>query len=375
MKKRIAIACLGLIVVVGIIAGIKFLQIRRMISHGESFVPPPETVNSAEIQRDSWELAIQSVGTLEAVQGVDITAELSGRVEEIAFDSGEYVEKGDLLVKFDTSTEEALLRAAEAAVDLARISFARAAELVKMKSVAQANYDIAEAQLKEALAQVDNIKSVIAKKTVSAPFAGRLGIRLVNVGQILKEGEPIVTLQALNPIYVNFFLPQQNLAIVEIGTAVKVTTDIMDGTIEGSVTAISPEVESTTRNVLIQATIENRGEKLRPGMFVNVSMVRPEKKDVLVIPATAVLYAPYSDSVFVIEEKNNEQSGQSDKLLRQQFVRLGEKRGDFVSVLSGLHEGETIVSTGVFKLRNGMKVVVDNSVEPEFKLNPKPEDR
>lgn len=375
MKKRIALVFFVLLLAVGIIAGIKVLQIRRMIEQGKNFVPPPETVTTAIAQKNTWELTVPAVGSLEAVQGLQVTAELPGRIEKIAFDSGARVEQGDLLVKFDTSSEEAQLRSAEAAADLARINYDRVARLVKMKSTAQADVDSAEARLKEARAQCDLIKAVIAKKTVRAPFAGRLGIRLVNLGQILKEGEPIVTLQALEPIHVNFHLPQQQLNLVQKGSTVRVTANTLpSGSIEGTVTAINPEVDEATRNVRIQATLHNREENLRPGMFVNVSLVRPERMEVLIVPATALLYAPYSDSVFVVEEKKDENNNPNGKILRQQFVRLGEKRGDFVAVLSGLKEGEVVVSTGVFKLRNGMAVTVDNTVEPEFKLNPEPAD-
>lgn len=375
MKKRIALALFGLVVMVAIIAGIKVLQIRRMIEHGKNFVPPTETVTTAEVHKDTWELTVPAVGSLEAVQGMDVTAELPGRVEKIAFESGARVEQGDLLVKFDTSSEEAQLRSAEAAADLAKINFDRVAQLVKTKTIARAEFDTTEAKLKEARAQCDIIRAVIAKKNVRAPFAGRLGIRLVNPGQILKEGQPIVNLQALDPILVNFLLPQQELMMVQTGSKIRVKANTLpDEVIEGIVSTINPEVEEATRNVRIQATVDNGEEKLRPGMYVNVSLIRPEHNEVLIIPATAVLYAPYSDSVFVVEEKKEEKNGGSGKVLRQQFVRLGEKRGDFVAVLSGISEGEVVVSTGVFKLRNGMAVKVDNTEEPEFQLNPQPAD-
>lgn len=376
MKKRIGAAILVLLLVVGVIAGIKFLQIRRMIEHGKKAIEPPTTVNTAEVKKDSWEQTVPSVGSLEAVQGVDITAELPGRVVKVAFESGERVEQGDLLVKLNTSSEEAQLQAAEAAAELARISFKRASELVKEKAIARSQYDSAEARLKEALAQRDHIQATIDKKTIQAPFAGRLGIRLVNIGQILGEGDPIVTLQSLDPIYVNFLLPQAELTLVDNGTAIRVSSEILpEGETTGTITAINPKVDPDTRNVRIQGTISNPAEKLRPGMFVNVAVVQPEEREVLTIPATAVLYAPYSNSVFVVEEKEDDAGKKNTKVLRQQFVRLGDRRGDFVAVLSGLKEGEEVVSSGVFKLRNGMAVLVDNSVKPEFKLNPKPENR
>ena len=375
MTKRIIFTIVGLIVVIGLLGGIKGLQIGRMAAQGDQFAPPPETVTTAVVERASWESALTSVGSLEAVQGVMVTAELTGKVVEIAFSSGTTVKVGDLLVRQDTSSEEAQLRATEATVALAKLNLERLTKLLADNTISQSQYDNAEAQFKQAVAQADGIRAVIAKKTIRAPFAGRLGIRLVNLGEVLKEGQAIVSLQSLDPIFVNFLLPQQQLAQVQRGLTVRVTTDAPPGqVIEGKVTAINPEVDAATRNIRIQATIANAGERLRPGMFVNVAVVLPAKDKVLAIPATAILYAPYSDSVFVVEEKKNDKTGQSFKVVRQQFARMGEKRGDFVSVVSGLKEGEVVVSTGVFKLRNGQAVTVDNTLAPEFKLAPKPED-
>jgi membrane fusion protein (multidrug efflux system) len=360
---------------IGLLSSIKGLQIGRMAAQGDQFAPPPETVTTSVVQEASWESVLTSVGSLEAVQGVTVTAELTGKVVWLAFNPGTVVKAGDLLVKQDTSSEEAQLRATEATVALAKLNLERLTKLLADNSISQSQYDNAEAQYKQAAAQADSIRAVIAKKTIHAPFAGRLGIRLVNLGEVLKEGQPIVSLQSLDPIYVNFLLPQQQLAQVQRGLAVRVTTDTLAGqAIAGKVTAINPEVDAATRNIRIQATIGNPEERLRPGMFVNVAVVLPGQDNVLAIPATAVLYAPYSDSVFVVEEKKNEKTGQALKVVRQQFARLGEKRGDFVSVLSGLKEGEVVVSTGVFKLRNGQAVVVDNSLAPDFNLTPKPED-
>ncbi len=375
MKKKIFFAFIGLIVVVGLLGGIKGLQIGRMIAQGKQFVPPPETVTIAEARAEIWESLITAVGSLEAVQGVMVTAELSGKVAHIAFEPGSRVQAGDLLVHQNTASETAQLRAAEATVALARINFKRAAKLLPDKVVSQSEYDNADAQLKQAVAQADNIRAVIAKKTIQAPFAGRLGIRLVNLGQIIKEGEAIVSLQALDPIFVNFLLPQQRLAQVRPGLTVRVTTDALSGqTIEGRITAINPDVDATTRNIRVQATLENVQEQLRPGMYATVEVVLPRQDEVVTIPATAVLYAPYSDSVFVVEEKEGENDSPPGRVVRQQFVRLGEKRGDFIAVVSGLEKGDSVVSTGVFKLRNGQAVVVDNTLSPEFKLTPEPKD-
>jgi len=375
MKKRIILTVVGLLVLIGILGGIKSLQILRMSAHGKQFVPPPETVTAFEVHPDSWESLLTSVGSLEAVQGVTVTAELKGKVESIAFKPGAMVRAGDLLVQQDISSETAQLRASEASAELAKLTLDRIRKLLTEKTVSQSQYDNADAQYKQAEAQLDTIRSAISKKTIRAPFAGRLGIRLINQGQILNEGDAIVSLQCLDPIFVNFSLPQQQLAQIQPGLTVRVTTDVLSGrVVEGKITAINPAVDAATRNIRVQATAANPQEQLRPGMFVNVAVVLPAKEKVLPIPATAVLYAPYSDSVFVVEEKKGEKNSPPGKSLRQQFVRLGEKRGDFIAVLSGLKEGETIVSTGVFKLRNGQAVVVDNTLAPEFKLMPKPSD-
>jgi membrane fusion protein (multidrug efflux system) len=250
----------------------------------------------------------------------------------------------------------------------------RARELRAQSTIAQSELDSAEAQIQQAAAQADNIRSIIAKKTIRAPFGGRLGLRLVNLGQILHEGDPIASLETLDPVYVDFSLPQQNLADVAPGSAVRVTTDAAPGqTFEGKVNAINPDVDFATRSLRIQATLPNPGEKLRPGMFANVEIVRTEQIKVLVIPATAVLYAPYGDSVFVIDEKKDAHTGQVQKTLRQQFVRLGLARGDLVTITSNLNPGDTVVTSGVFKLRPGLPVEVDNKLAPNAQAAPKPD--
>ena len=375
MIKRIIITIVGLLVVVGILGGIKGLQIERMIAQGKQFSPPPEPVTTAVARKETWESLLTTVGSLEAVQGVIVTAELSGKVERIGFEPGTKVKAGELLVQQDISAENAQLRAAEAGLTLAKIDLDRKSKLLAQKTISRSEYDNAEAQFKQAAAQADTIRAAVKKKTIRAPFDGRLGIRLVNVGQVLKEGDAIVSLQLIDPIFVNFSLPQQQLAQVNSGLTVQVTTDALPGkVVAGKITAINPQVDAATRNIQMQATLANPEERLRPGMFVNVAVVLPARKDVLAIPATAVLYAPYSDSVFVVEEKKEEKNGQPGQVVRQKFVRLGEKKGDYVAIVSGLVEGDTVVSTGVFKLRNGQSVVVDNAVTPEFKLNPEPEE-
>ncbi len=374
MKKRIFFTIVGLVVLLGVLAGIKGLQFNSMLAQGKQFVAPPGIVTTAAVQADSWETLLTAVGTLEAVQGVTVTAELSGKVTSINFESGTTVAAGDLLVQQDTASENAQLRSAEASAALARINLERAKQLRPENVISQSDYDNAEAQFKQANAQVDNIRAVIAKKTIRAPFAGRLGIRQINLGQIINEGQAIVSLQALNPILVNFRLPQHRLALVHPGLSVRVTSDALPGReIEGKIMATNPDVDAVTRNIRIQAQLANPQEQLRPGMYVSVAVVLPTPKKVLAVPATAILYAPYSDSVFVVEEKR-EGDNPPAKVVRQQFVRLGEKRGDFVAVASGLNKDDIVVSTGVFKLRNGQSVVVDNKLAPEFELAPKPEE-
>jgi len=371
MAKRVILTIVGLMIVISVLAGIKALQIRRMIDNETAFVVPPETVTTAVVRAESWESLLTAVGSLEAVQGVTVAAELPGKVVQVAFDSGAKAEKGELLVRQNTTSERAQLAGAEASVELARLTYNRTADLYKKKTVSKSELDTARANLRQVVAEVDSIRTVIAKKTIRAPFAGRLGIRQVDLGQILSEGDGIVSLQALGPVLVNFLLPQRQVAQITTGTIVRVTADTHPNTvIEGVITAINPEVDAATRNIRVQATVPNPDEMLRPGMYVNVVVVLSVREDVLTIPVTAVLYAPYSDSAFVVESSKNGEKGDTGKVLRQQFVRLGEKRGDYITVLSGLEENEIVVSRGVFKLRNGQAVVVDNTLSPDFNLEP-----
>jgi membrane fusion protein (multidrug efflux system) len=369
--KRIAVVLAGLAILVGALAGVKVLQIRAMIDQGKKFVPPPETVSTAEARAESWERSLTAVGSLVAVQGVTVAAELPGKVVRIAFEPGRRVAAGALLLLQDTSSEEAQLPGAVAREKQTLSVLDRSAKMLAEQIVSQADYDAAVSDHEQAAAQTNGIRAAIAKKAVRAPFGGRLGIRLVNLGQILRDGDPIVTLQTLDPIYVNFTLPQQQLAHLHPGLPVRVTSDSLPGaTLAGRITTVSPLVDAETRNIQLQATIANRSEQLRPGMFVNVSVGLPARQKVLAIPATAVLYAPYGDSVFVVAADN---AGKGGLALRQQFLRLGERRGDFVAVEGGLKAGERIVSTGVFKLRNGQAVVVDNRLSPAFRKSPVPE--
>jgi membrane fusion protein (multidrug efflux system) len=371
LKKRILLVIVGLVILVAALSAVKALQIGAMVEQGKKFVPPPETVTTAVATPESWETALTAVGSLAAVQGVTVAAELTGKVAEIAFESGAGVKKGDLLIRQDTSVEDAQLPGAVAQANLAKTVLERNTKMLAEEIISQAEYDAAAAGYEQATAQANNIRAVIGRKTIHAPFSGRLGIRQVNLGQTLREGDPIVTLQSLDPIYVNFTLPQQQFAQLRTGMPVRVTCDALPGlTVDGRITAVNPLVDAETRNIQLQATVANPSEKLRPGMFVNAAVGLPARKKVLAVPATAVLYAPYGDSVFIVED---DKEGKGGKTLRQQFVRLGEKRGDFVAVTEGLSGGENVVSTGVFKLRNGQAVVVDNRLAPPFRNKPAPE--
>jgi membrane fusion protein (multidrug efflux system) len=373
MIRNIILTFVGLLLLLALLAGTKFFQIRKMMA--TPFVFPPDTVTTARVDEENWVPTLKVVGSLAPVQGTTLSNELAGTVAKIAFDSGARVKKGELLVQLDVSAEEAQLASAVAAADLARVTLKRAQELRAQNSNSQSDLDQADAQSREADAVVDNTKAVIAKKTIVAPFDGRVGIRQVNLGQFLAVGTNIVSLQSLDPIYVDFTVPQQQLAALSAGQSVRVTTDALpDQPVEGTITAIDPEVDSSTRNVQVQATLANPDEKLRPGMFGDVIVDLPAKSKVLAIPATAVLYTPYGDSVFVVDEDKGQQPGKTGKILRQQFVRLGVTRGDFVAVVSGLKAGETVVTSGVFKLRNNESVFVDNKLAPDAQLAPKPSD-
>jgi len=368
MKLKVGIAIIVVLVVVAGLVGIKALQIKKMTS--TPYTQPPDTVSSAVAHEEKWANTFSAVGSISAVQGVTVTPEIAGTISEIAFESGAVVAKGDLLVRFDTSTEEAQLKAANAQLEWARVSLERTKKLRSDNTVSQSELDQAEATWKQDKANADAIQAVIDKKTIRAPFAGKLGIRQVNVGEYVDAGKPIVSLQSLNPVYADFSLPQQVLSQVKTGMVVRVSLDTYTNKqFEGTLTAINPEVDADTRNVRLQATLDNGDKLLRPGMFARIEVVLPNEDNVLVIPATSVLSAPYGDSVFVIEKGTN---GPNSQVVRQQFVRTGRSRGDFVAVESGLKPGERVVTAGLFKLRNGAAVTENNDVAPPLTEKPKP---
>lgn len=375
MKRALAIALFIVLLVAGGLAGIKTLQIRTLIAAGAAATEPAMSVSSALVREVQWQGVISAVGTIAAMQGVNVTPEIAGTVREIAFESGATVAKGDLLVRLDTSSEEAQLRAVEAQVELARINAARLRELRTANTVAQADLDAAEAALKQQQANADAIRALIEKKTLRAPFAGQLGIRRVNLGEYLDTGKPVVSLQSLRPVYADFSLPQQELARLKPGLRVNLVSDTYPGQkFEGSLTAINPDLDPATRSVRVQATFDNREQLLRPGMFARVEVQLPEQLPVMVIPATSVVSAPFGDSVYVIEPNAGTNGAPGGWVVRQQFVRVGRQRGDFISVEAGLKPGERVVSAGQFKLRNGMAVTENNDIVPKASDQPRPED-
>lgn len=360
--------------VAGGILGIKLFQFKAMGDAAAQQVFPPEPVNAIEVREENWQPSLSSVGTVMAVQGTVVSAEAEGIVREIAFEAGSLVKAGDVLVKLDVDIERARLRAAEADAEWALASFERAKGLIRHKALSKADFDSADNTLKQAQARVDNIRAVIAKKTVRAPFDGKLGIRRISIGQFLAKGSPVVSLHSLDPVYVDYSLPQQRLGDLSEGLKVNVSSDAFQGQqFKGSITAINPEIDAETRNVRIQATLANPRGQMRPGMFVTIDTFLERSEKVLLIPSAAVLHAPFGNSVFVIEEgKAAEPDKEKTLVVRQQFVRLGQQRGDFIVATEGVKIGEKIVSAGTFKLRSGMPVVIDNTLAPQFKLAPTP---
>jgi membrane fusion protein (multidrug efflux system) len=371
--KTMGVAVGGLIALIIVIVGIKGLQIGKMMSTPN--VMPPTTVSSATVKEEDWAPVLSAVGSISAVQGAVVSSELAGVVSQIAFENGRTAKKGDLLVQLDASAEEALLRSAEAEAELARQDLERTRGLASQKVVSKAELDAAQSKFNRLNAVVDQMRSNIRKKTIIAPFDGQLGIRQVNVGQMINAGQQVVPLTSLDPVFADFALPQQYLGQLKPGLEVHVTTDALPGRVfSGKLTAINSMVDSSTRNITLQATLENLDHALRPGMFAKAEVTLPEKHKTLVVPGSAISYAPFGDSVFVIDKQKDEKTGKESQVIRQQFVRVGEARGDFVAITQGLKAGEVVVGTGVFKLRNGMTVTVNNDLAPKPQINPKPVD-
>jgi membrane fusion protein (multidrug efflux system) len=374
MAKRMILMLTVVIALLASLGFVKFRQIQTAVAQGASFQPPPEAVTTVVAQQETWPSTLGIIGTVAAIQGVTVSADLPGTVDRIHFDSGAWVREGDVLVELDTRQERAQLAAVEAQRDLARINFSRMQELVKEGVIARTEYDNAITQQKATEAQVGEIRATIARKTIRAPFSGILGIRQISRGQYLAAGQAIVPLQALNPIYVDFGVPQQETAQVKVGRKLRITSDDLPGLeFAGRVTALDSVVNEATRNIQVQATLPNPQGKLRPGMFVQVAVTLGASRQVVPLPASAINYAPYGDSVFVVTDLKDPK-GRSYRGVRQQFVKVEGSRGDQVAVISGVNPGDQIVSSGVFKLRNGAAVQINNKVQPGNNPSPKPED-
>lgn len=375
MAKRMILMLVLMAILIGGLGLLKLRQFQAMADEFAAMQPAPEAVTTIVTEREEWPATLDAIGTVAPVQGVTVSADLPGVVDRIAFDSGRTVDKGDVLVQLDTRQEQAQLAGAESQVELARVNFERMRGLVEQDAVSRAEFDAAAAAHQQAEARVREIRATIERKTIRAPFAGVLGIRQVNLGQYLTGGDPIVPLQSLNPVYVNFGVPQQEAGKMRQGRSVRITVgELGEGQFTGHVTAIDSIVDPTTRNVQVQATLPNPGGKLRPGMFVQAQVMVGTGRQVVALPASAINYAPYGDSVFVLADLKNPK-GQPYRGVRQQVVKLGPARGDQVAVVSGLNAGEEVVTSGVFKLRNGVAVQVNNKVQPANSPAPKPEDQ
>ncbi len=372
MRRRMILMLSAMGVLIAVLGFVKFQQIQAAIAQGASFRPPPEAVTTIVAERDEWPATLNAIGTVVAVHGVTVSADLPGIVEKITFDSGRRVRAGEELVRLDTSQEQAQLAAAEAQRELTSLNFERMRGLREKGVTSQAEFDQAAAESKQAEARVGEIRAIIERKTIRAPFTGILGLRQVNLGQYLNGGDPVVPLQSLDPIYVNFSVPQQDVGVLRVGAQVRVEADEMaDHT--GKITAINSIVDEATRNVEVQATFDNREGKLHPGMFVEARIILGAAQPVVSLPASAINYAPYGDSVFILADLQGP-DGQKYRGVRQQFVKLGGARGDQVAVVTGVAAGDEVVTSGVFKLRNGAAVLVNNDIQPSNNPTPKPED-
>jgi len=371
MLKRTLAVSAAVIIVVGAIAAYKFKTARALQARMATMVIPPSAVSTTIAPVAVWQRQFHSVGTLAAVQGVTVSNQIEGAVVKIAFESGQHVKAGDLLIQQDISTDTAQLSGLDAQADLALITLNRARELRAKETNSQADLDSAEAQYREASSAVENQRALIGKKTIRAPFSGLLGIRRVNLGQFLPAGGEIVALQALDPIYVNFALPQQDVGDLQAGQAVRITVDAYPGVVfHGRVNALNSAVDEATRNIQVQATVPNADERLVPGMFASVDVIQPHEDRFITLPETAIVYNPYGDAVYVIERTKTESGGQL-LVARQHFVTLGETRGDQVAILKGVSAGDEVVTAGQLKLRNGSPVVVDNAGQPPANPAPK----
>ncbi len=372
---RYIVVTVGILAILGGLGAVKFTQISSLMAAGKAMQaagPPPEVVSTATAQEQVWENELAAVGTISAGRGVTVSNEVPGEVRAIRFDSGAVVKAGQVLVELDSSVERAQLRSAIARRELARTQAARTAKLVAEKASTQAELDADQAALESSSADVAALEAQIQRKVVRAPFAGKLGIRQVNLGQYLAPGSTITDLQSTEAVHVDFTLPQKELPRIAVGMPVRVELANGGGAVPATIGAIEPALDEITRSLKIRALVGESKVALSPGMFVTAHVVLPEKKQVVIVPATAIVHASFGDSLFVVEDATGA-AGKPGKAGRQQFVKVGDARGDFVAIVEGVTPGQEIVSAGAFKLRNGAPVVVNNSVTPKAELSPHPE--
>ena len=375
MAKRMIIMLVLMAALVGGLGFLKYRQVESAIAAGASFQIPATSVTTVIAKRETWPATLSVIGTAAAIQGVTVSADLPGTVDKIHFESGQWVSEGDILVELDTRQEKAQLANAEAQRDLARVQYGRSEQLSKAGVISKSEYDNAAAQQKATEAQVNDVKAAIARKTIHAPFSGVLGIRQISLGQYLAAGQAIVSLQSVNPIYVNFGVPQQDTQKMKIGRGLHVTsTDLPGEAFSGKITALDSVINEQTRNIQIQATVQNPGGKLRPGMYVQVELPVGEPRGVIPLPASAINYAPYGDSVYVVTDMKDPKTGKTYRGVRQQIIKIEGSRGDQVAVTSGLNPGDEVVSAGVFRLRNAAPVEINNAVKPDNSAKPNPEE-
>ncbi len=373
---RVFLPLIAVLALVAGLAAVKAKQIGMLIKAGkaaEAAGPPPEVVNTGLAKQDTWALTLTAVGSVEAVKGVTLSNDAPGIITAIRFESGAEVKAGEVLVELDSSVERAQLGSVLARRELAKTNLERNKALVDKGALPAAQLDGDEATLKSANADAAALQAQIARKTVRAPFAGKLGIRAVNLGQYLNPGTPLTMLESKDALYVDFTLPQQKLGQLALGTKVEFHAVGVEGTLPGAIAAIDTNVDPVSRSVRIRATVEDKAQKLRPGMFLEVLVILDKQQQVVAVPATAIVHATYGNSVFVVEDKGTGADGKPLKIARQQFVRTGAARGDFVSIEDGLKAGETVVVAGAFKLRNGASIVVNDTVKFDPQLAPKPE--
>jgi membrane fusion protein, multidrug efflux system len=365
MTKRMVIMLIAVAIVLGGVFGFqvfKGIMIKKFMSAMGS---PPQTVSATRAGYSEWQPKIEAIGSLRAVKGADLSLEVSGVVDSITFNSGDDVEAGAVLLKLRDTDDVARLQSLQATAELNEITYQRDLKQFKIQAVSQATLDTDAANLKNANAQVAQQQAILDKKTLRAPFAGHLGIRAVDLGQYLGAGTVIVTLQALDPIFMDFFVPQQAVDQVRIGQKVALKVDAYkDQTFAGEISAVNPKVDASSRNVQIRATLKNADHRLLPGMYATIDIATGEPQNYITLPQTAITYNPYGDTVYIVDDKGADAGGKPHLIARQTFVTAGLTRGDQVAVLKGIKEGDMVVTAGQIKLHNGSVVMIDNSITP-----------